>query len=171
MRGSLDFPGNGVGATSTVSVASISFDTSYDVIVYFDGDNGTNWRVANYRLADNNGFDQTVFGEDSEGVAFNNGNLAGGNENADGYFQHPVSGGAGNQVWPVTGGHNTEGNYFVFSGLTGFSFTLESWGSTNSGSLRAPINGIQILGAVVPEPASLSLLLLGGVALLRRRMA
>lgn len=171
MRGYLDFLGDGIGATTTVAVAGIQLApaTTYDVIVYFDGDNGNDWRVANYRLFDSNGYDQTLFGEDSEGVNFNGAvDASGGNENFGGYFQHPLSTGTGNQVWPVVGNNNNEGNYVLFQGLTGSSFNIEAWGSSNL--LRAPVNGIQIIGAsTVPEPSSLALVLLGLVGLLRLR--
>jgi hypothetical protein len=77
----------------------------------------------------------------------------------------------GNPVWPVTAGGGVfievepggAGNYTVFRGLTGSSFDL----TAQAVNFRAPINAIQIVN--IPEPATLSLLALGGLALVRRR--
>jgi hypothetical protein len=159
MRGYLDFSGNGDGAQTTVTVSGlVPLGASYQVIVYFDGDNVGAWRVGQYTL--NDGFTNTsVTGEDSENVNFN----SGGGNNANGLFQMPAPGGSGNVNWP-NHPNNSEGNYLVFSGLTGSSFTLTAVGGSNAGGTpgvrRAPVNGIQIVG-VVPEPGSLALLTLG----------
>jgi hypothetical protein len=160
MKGYLD-----VQSSATISLSGLSGDfvNPYTVIVYFDGDNGGSWRVGNFTI---NG--TTLGGEDSEGVGFNAGGGGAGNENPDGLFQLPVGGGTGNAMWPVVGGNNSEGNYVVFTGVTGSSFTLTAGGGATADALRAPINGIQIIG--VPEP---SLSVLSGFAifgmLLRRK--
>lgn len=65
-------------------------------------------------------------------------------------------------------GNNSEGNYVVFTGITGTSFTLNAGGTAGT-ALRAPINGFQIIQ--VPEPTSALLVALGSLALLRRRRA
>lgn len=54
------------------------------------------------------------------------------------------------------------GNYLVFSGLTGDSFTLVA--DATLGNFRAPINGIQIVA--VPEPGAIALLAVSGCGLL-----
>ena len=152
MKGYLD-----VQSSATISLSGLTgdFANPYTVIVYFDGDNGNSWRVGNFTINGN-----TLGGEDSEGVGFNAGGGGAGNENPDGLFQMPVGGGTGNAMWPVVGGNNSEGNYVVFTGVTGSSFTLTAGGGPTADALRAPINGIQIIG--VPEP---SLSLLSGCAM------
>src|SRR5690606_16971598 len=56
-------------------------------------------------------------------------------------------------------------NYTVFSGLNDSGFTVALTGTNNNG-----IAAIQIVSAdVIPEPASIALVGLGGLLLLRRR--
>ena len=50
-----------------------------------------------------------------------------------------------------------------------YSVNLFSGEHTLVGSLSPTITGVGISGLAVPEPASLVLMLIGGVALLRRR--
>jgi len=152
-KGYLDVQNN-----ASVTVTGVPFVGTYDVYVYFDGDNGNAWRVANFAIggiADG--------GEDSEdanwGVA--------GQENQNRLYQLPVPGGAGNQIWPVSP-NNDEGNYVVLSGITGSSFTLTASGGPNANIPRAPINGFQIVG-VIPEPGTAALGLLCLAALCGRR--
>ncbi|GMV97531.1 MAG: PEP-CTERM sorting domain-containing protein [Phycisphaerae bacterium] len=166
MRGYID-SSNTVGPSVTITGLSSLF-TYYRVAIFFDGDNGTAWRVATFTIT-NNADSSILFqdsGEDSEGVNFNAGGGGSGNENPDGLFQVPVPGGTGNLMWPVSP-NNDEGNFLLSRSLTADSITITGLGTAGSGSTRrAPINGIQI---VVPEPASLGLLALGTGALLARR--
>ena len=46
MRGYLDFPGTGIGSTTTVSVVNLTLQGPYDVVIYFDGSNDAVWRRA-----------------------------------------------------------------------------------------------------------------------------
>ena len=69
----------------------------------------------------------------------------------------------------------TPGNYIVFRGVTGPSFTTQVYGTGQIGSLpgfvHLGIAGFQIRPAadIIPEPATLSLLGLGALLALRRR--
>lgn len=159
MKGYLD---NASENTTSITLSGLeAIDGSYSVIVYFDGDNEEYWRRGIYSIGAG-----SVTGEDSENVDFNSGS----GNNADGLFQIPVSGGTGNLDWPQSP-NNGEGNFIIFSGLTGSSFTLTADPTDTDSPLgqRAPINGIQVVG-VVPEPASALMLLAGGglIALKRR---
>jgi hypothetical protein len=55
-------------------------------------------------------------------------------------------------------------NYVEFDGLTASSFTLE-FGAPGNGA----INGVQIINTAVPEPASIGLIGLASLTLLKRR--
>jgi LPXTG-motif cell wall-anchored protein len=59
----------------------------------------------------------------------------------------------------ATPGNGNNGNYVVFAGLTGDSFTL----SALPVNFRSPVNAVQVFSESVPEPASLAL---AGVSLL-----
>jgi hypothetical protein len=58
--------------------------------------------------------------------------------------------------------------YTVFTGLSGASFTLDATPGALGGTLRAPVNGIQIVAsaAPVPEPGTLALAGLGILSLM-----
>ncbi|MBP7951497.1 MAG: hypothetical protein KA004_17790 [Verrucomicrobiales bacterium] len=150
-----------VAASANVTVTGVPFVGLYDVYVYFDGDNGGSWRVANFTIGG-----VSDGGEDSEdanwGVA--------GQENQNKVYNLPVAGGAGNQIWPVSP-NNDEGNYVILTGISGSSFTLNAAGGSSADILRAPINGFQIVGTI-PEPSSaLFFGITGLAALLHRRRA
>jgi hypothetical protein len=71
-------------------------------------------------------------------------------------------------------GTTADSNYLVFRGLSGTGFTLTATPTIGSPA-RAPINGIEIVGSPVPEPATLALfgasmaIVSAGVYLRRRR--
>lgn len=145
--------------STTVNVSGLSFVGSYDVVIYFDGDNGGQWRVGNYTIGAT-----TLGGEDSENTNWGSG------QNTGLVYQVPLAGSGGNASWPISP-NNGEGNYVRFTGITGSSFTITAGGGASSDIPRAPINGFQIVGTV-PEPAT-GILGLGalGLGLRRRRRA
>ena len=152
------------GATVNISGLSSFAPQGYKIAIYFDGDNGGDWRVGTYTVK-NTGDNSVLFtgaGEDSEGVDFN----SGGGNNANGLFQIPVAGAGGNQPYP-TSPNNSEGNFLISGDLTADSISLNAVATAWGGTPRAPINGIQIIA--VPEPTSLALFGIAGIGLLARR--
>ena len=143
--------------SSTVTVSGLSFAGSYDVYVYFDGNNGGSSRSSNYAIGA-----MFASGEDSESTSWASG------QNVDKVYQLPVAGGTSGGTFPVAGPNGNEGNYVLLSGITGSSFTLAATPGATPDINRAPINGIQIV-EVVPEPSTTALLGLGGLALILRR--
>lgn len=139
-----------------LSFTNLNLTGTFDVYVYFDGNNGTDWRNASFTLGAT-----TFTGEDSEGVSWGVGN------NSGKVYQLPVAGGTGNAAWPNSP-NNSEGNYVVFSGVSGSSFDLEVVGGDHAGTFtRASINGIQIVQ--VPEPSTLLSGAIGLMLMIRRR--
>ncbi len=135
-KGYLDVAdGASAAPSATLTVSGVPFPGAYDVYIYFDGANGTAFRVANYELTHASGT-VTANGEDSEGADWG----VAGQENQAKIYQIPVAGGAGNLIWPVSP-NNNEGNTIRLTGVIGSSFTLKAWGAPG---IRAPINGFQI---------------------------
>jgi hypothetical protein len=155
-KGYLDAAGVG----SVVNVTGLEFTGTYDVYIYYDGSNGTAWRVANFSIGG-----VTDGGEDSENTNWTTG------QNVNKLYQLPVPGTGGNLPFGSGPTNNDEGNYIVLSGISGPAFTLTAIGGANSGTTpRAPINGFQIV-QTIPEPSSIGLLSLGMASLVgcRRR--
>ncbi len=144
---------------SSILVSGLDPLLAYDVYIYFDGDNGSNWRVAEFTV---NGI--TLAGEDSENTNW------GAGQNTGRIYQQPVAGPNGNQPFTGDGSpNNSEGNYVKFANVSG-DITISAVGgaTTASGGVkRAPINGFQIVA--VPEPSISVLVVLAGAGLLLRR--
>lgn len=119
MQGYLDDANGGV---STVTVSNIpSSVNGFNVYAYADGDNGGATRSANYTIS---------------GPSFPTATLTY-SDNANSNFS-----GTFTQVTTT----RAAGNYMVFSGISGTSFTLTATPTTSSdGTLRAPMNGIQLI--------------------------
>ena len=124
------------GASMTVTVAGLGspFTThGYDVIVYFDGDNPTDWITA-YTLTVGGSHVETIYGKDAKSAGWS------------GTFV---------EAFGTSINDATAGNYVRFDGLKASAFTLTATPISGDG----PINAIQFV--CVPEPASASLLALG----------
>ncbi len=148
---------------ASVTFSGLSATEPYSVIVYADGANNNVWKLASYTI----GGESAIIG-DTEDTNFNSGT----GDNPNGLFQVASPGGSGG-TWPIYPENNTEGNIYIFSGVTGSSFTLTVH-ATESGTgeyLRSVLNGVQV---VVPEPSTYAGIL-GGlvliVAWLRRKRA
>ncbi|MEX2139575.1 MAG: PEP-CTERM sorting domain-containing protein [Pirellulales bacterium] len=138
----------------------------YNVFIYYDGDNGTAGAVGSHRAGrfELNGVSQ--WGRDA-GNRFD-GAFVQGQTLID-----PAPGMSGTQLDNQAAAVATvpAGNFMIFSGLTGGSFTLNVQASVSgSATNRASLNGMQIVA--IPEPTSVALFAvgaLGGLGLLLRR--
>jgi hypothetical protein len=146
--------------TVMVSGLPASFTSAgYNVIVYYDGDNGTQERVGRYEI---NGV--SMWGRDMGNFG---GTFVQGQTTTD---PAPGMTGTGLDNLAAAVAAVPAGNYMVFSGLTTPSFTLNVQASASAGGTnRAALNGLQIVA--IPEPSSVALLSLGalGCAILARR--
>lgn len=130
--------------------------TSYNVVVYIDGD-ATQGRTGEYWLQNASGTElgALTVGEDLTPHLF-----VRDTSNFTGTYT-PVS------LASTSADAAEEGNYLVFTGLTADSFLLRTEEATTTATRRSPINAFQIVP--VPEPAAAGLLALGATALLARR--
>jgi hypothetical protein len=158
-RGYLDSNDQGVAGGPMISITGLpeEFADGYDVIVYFDGNDGTD-RFGDYTV-DDGIVSITQIGNDT---------LPGDVHSAmfQGFF--------------LDGGGATDGgNFLLFEDLTGLDLTISSaaFPTADGGGFRAPISGFQILRQlqepVIPEPATatLGLMSLAALAWRRRRRA
>jgi hypothetical protein len=118
--------------------------TPYSVIVYMAGDTagrGGSWNI--------NG---TVF---SSYVSKGPSN--------DGVFVEALPGAAG------TGVGATQGNYAVFTGITGTTLTIRAQAESIGNNQRLPFDGFQVVTGTVPEPTGVGLLGMAAMGLIARR--
>jgi hypothetical protein len=154
-----------VTAEPVITLKATGLDTvalggSYSVYVYFDGngDVESDTSRALFRIwgSEQDFIDglaplETYYGRDATGT-----NYAVSNTGAD-----PDS-----EYVPITSTDEfnpTEGNYVVFDGLEGNEFFVRISGV--AGQHGAALNGFQI----VPEPATMAILAVGGLAIIKRR--
>lgn len=146
MKGYLDTTETSVTTIDVRGLAAV-FPNGYRVALYFDGDNGGNWRTGVYSILSSGVTVWTGTGEDSENVTFNGGYLdpapAIQNANPNGIFQMPAAGGTGNLEWPQEL-NNSEGNFFLSSEL---SVDVIQITATPGNAQRAPLNAIQFIAA------------------------
>lgn len=161
MHGYLDSNNSGANSANLYTPASQPFfgvadlpthytASGYDVVVYFDGNNAGNDRVAEFWLISNAGNPSDVslesdltphlFGRDAANVNFS------------GTFVQVPGTSTTNE-----GAATVAGNFLVFEDLTADAFFLrtnEAFGN------RAPINAVQIVSNI-PEPSAVGLIVLG----------
>jgi hypothetical protein len=146
MDGYLDPDGTG---PAVASFTSLPFVGTYDVYVYADGENQWNYRVGDYVISGASKGNAAV----AKGDPIQNNNDDGPtfvfDEASDFYTTLPSGGQPGDRqpMKPVGGG-----NYILFKGVSGASFTLTVTANAATTTAlggdvpRAAINGIQIVG-------------------------
>jgi hypothetical protein len=127
--------------TSVINVTDIPF-ASYEVVVYFNGDSPSQDRVNDFQIGST-----SIFAQDN--ASFNGT-----------YIQVPSTSNSDQGV------NTPAGNYVIFSGLSGSSFTLDALPGSSLMTERSTVNAIQIES--IPEPPTAGLLLssLAGLAAL-----
>lgn len=133
---------------------------SYDVVVYIHGDVAAG-AVGRYWIET---FDPNDPGAAGTVITDQVAILA--NDYAGTYIQ---AGGGFAQTGAPTNVDVATGNYIVFTGITADAIRVRGAGNDDPEDAgRGPINAIQVVSNI-PEPGSLALLALGGLALIRRR--
>jgi hypothetical protein len=142
MQGYIDTNATSITTVSLSGLTAAGFTGSYNVIAYGVGDSNAN-RSGDYTI-----------GSRSFRMLDN--------QQFSGTFIGSTA--------PGGSGPGQAGNYVVFTGVTGDSFTLTAQATQDIGGFRAPLNGIQI--GPIPEPGHVLLACataLGGLAAWRRR--
>src|SRR5262249_10876603 len=122
MSGYLDTSSTSTTSVTVSGLPAALTQLSYSVYVYFDGDNGGNERVGRYQIGN-----PTIFGRDAGGTNFS------------GTFTQIPNSSTTDQM-----ANTPAGNYIIFSGLPGASFTLTAAGAfASDGTQRGPLNAIQ----------------------------
>jgi hypothetical protein len=164
MRGYLDSSDT---STTSVTVAGLPASITsgpYSVILYYDGDNGGNNRVGKYSITGNPTGNASFWALDAANATFN-GTYILAQSPID-----PIAGGGAIDSNPTAALTVPAGNFMVFTGLTGDTFTLTAQSSVASDTTnRSAVEGIQIVSGTVPEPTGLGLLGLGATAFFARR--
>jgi hypothetical protein len=155
------------GNTTTVTVAGLPASIAslpYSVIVYYDGDNGTNDRTGRFTIGGATTGNATLYGRDAAGATF-------GGVYIPGFTPvDPLAGGGSADSNAAAALTVPAGNFLLFTGLTGNTFTLSATSYVASDNTnRASVNGIQIVPGNVPEPGSLAFIGLAATGLLARR--
>lgn len=149
-----------------------AFTGSYSVILYIDGDSDVQSGAVTPNA--NNQYAVSIWTDATKTVSL--GTTVYGRDVTDFTSSHTVADSLADytRVTSTINGSPTVGNYVQLDGLTSDSFYIEivgvaagTNGLSNNGGHGVALNGFQI----VPEPASLSLMALGGLLLLRRRQA
>ncbi len=134
IRGYLDTTNT---STTTVELSNLEVGTGgYDLYLYVEGGTSAN-RVGRYDVYEGSGTQGTLLGR-----IYRNEDR----DHWDGDFDEATGASASSA---------TEGNYLIFSGLSASSITVTATPEGNSGTRRAPLNGLQVLpSSVSPGPSS-----------------
>jgi hypothetical protein len=135
MKGYLDVTDTDTGTVTVANLPDSIAGGSYDVIVYFDGANGSAGRVAKFTLGS-----ATIVGKDN--TSFSGGYIQATNTSDETY-------------------NTLADNFVLFTNVTGSSFTVSTTpGWASDGNPHAEFNGLQIVAgsaartAVTTNPAS-----------------
>ena len=148
MNGGMDNGGGAQGWT----IASIPY-ASYDLYIYYDGGSDDS-RGGSYQAWDSDNGDNVLAAQSGYDTATFDGT----------YIQATGDGTDGE-------GQGLDTNYVILTGLTASNIKIRSIADQLGGgdtTLRAPMNGFQIVESV-PEPSSAILVLLGLVGFVNRR--
>jgi hypothetical protein len=152
-----------------VNVSGLPADLTanpYAVILYYDGDNGTQTRVGKFSIDADSG-DATFWGRDPASTSFSGAYVLG----ATPIDPLPGATGTGLDNQGTAAAGVPAGNYLIFPDVMGSSFTISAQASLSSGTTnRASIQGIQIVPmSAVPAPSCLAVVGLAGMGLVARR--
>jgi hypothetical protein len=167
MKGYIDTNDTSVTSVTVSGLPEALTAEPYAVILYFDGDNGTQTRVGRYTLSGATSGNTTLWGRDPASTNFNGAYVLG----ATPIDPLPGATGAGLDNQGTAAGTVPAGNYMLFPEVSGSTFTLSAQASVSSGTTnRAGINGIQIVPmSAVPEPGTLAVVAMGVIGLMMRR--
>jgi hypothetical protein len=164
MKGYLDSSDTSTTSVTVAGLPASITGTPYSVILYYDGDNGGNNRVGKYSITGATTGNAAFWALDAANATFSGAYLLAQSP------VDPLAGGGAMDSNPTAALTVPAGNFMVFTGLTGDTFTLLAQSSVSSDATnRSAVQGIQIVSGTVPEPTGLTAVGLGAAALLGRR--
>jgi hypothetical protein len=166
MKGYIDTNDTSITSVNVTGLPAALTAQPYAVILYYDGDNGTQTRVGKYSI-DADAGDATFWGRDAASSSFNGAYVLG----ATPIDPLPGATGTGLDSQGTAAAAVPAGNYLIFPDVMGSSFTISAQASVSSGTTnRAAIQGIQIVPmSAVPEPGTMALVGLMAIGLVSRR--
>jgi len=166
MKGYIDTNDTSVTSVNVTGLPALLTAQPYAVILYYDGDNGTQTRVGKYSI-DADAGDATFWGQDAAGASFSGIFLPG----QTAIDPLPGATGTGLDNQGTAAATVPAGNFLIFPDVMGNSFTISAQASLSSGTTnRASIQGIQIVPmSAVPEPGTMLLVGMTAMGLVARR--